>query len=433
MKHAQSSAQPGSAIAEVYLLNEKQTDAFEAALREAGVINEHYHPPIFPGCVAVHGDILDRAARTAMAFHRACKSIFDLMSSNEKLRDDVLRIFAKYPALRESVSAGNFFMRFFRIDFYLEEGTDEIRIIEANTSPGAFPEHTTMDAFLSKIFDCSPPPGFRKAHPRMTIEAFQEYWEASGKGKLQSMGLVAVDDGAFFPLAEANLYARELNSLGITPVFCKMEEDRKLSALNGGPLPSMQTLYHNPGGAFAVREAFTKELLQKKITLLPPRSNLLFTNKAFLSILYRYLDELRLVTEDHALLKRALLHSFDLHTWKEHEKEMRTWQGIVFKRDFGSSGNQVAIFPYGTHSWATIRERLLKMQRTATESNETWTIQRMAHPTMVSAEGKSMGFDIMVYTIVGDTPAVLFSSRPFTEGKANIVHGARYGQICRMD
>lgn len=416
-------------------LPSKQLGMYRAFLEKSGIIHEKYRPPIFPGCIAVDAAILEKAAHTAMAFHHACHACFARMQTDADLRKKMLRIVAGYSALEQSVLCEGFFMGFFRIDFYSEQETGELKIIEANTSPGAFPEHATMDTFLSKMLPCGVPDGFCKAQPSMVIDAFRRYWHMSRGAELRSLGLVASDDGSLAPLAEAQLFAKELRAHGIAPVLCAIRGGRTLTLLDdpGADLPVIDALYHNPGGTLPVREEFTTWLSARGISLLPPRSNLLFTNKSFLATLREHLDTLTGISrKDRELLRNALLPSFDLHNWKEHTDEMQLWSGVVLKRDFGSSGNQVEILPFHRHPWPVIRERLSEMQRNAAQAGETWTIQRLVHPTTVSMGEKQVGFDIMTYTIAGAKPAVLFASRPFTDDKANIAHGAWYGQICTL-
>lgn len=419
-------------------LTKKEVAAYDAFLKEKGVIHAGYVPPIFPGCIAVSGDILEKAAQTAMAFQRACEAAFERMQKDAALREAMLRPFSGYPALEESVLSEQFFMEFFRIDFYLNPVTDELHIIEANSSPGGFVEHWLMDKFLAGFLDCTPPKGFAKAEPAGVLHAFIKFWERTRSKPLRTLGLVAEDDGSLASLGEAKWFADRCTDLGITPVLCKIEGGHTLSLIPDEKHPisnirELDALYHNPGGSFEIRNTFTKEMKNSEIVFLPPRSNLLFTNKAFLGTLLENLDDLDgLTKKDRALLKEAILPSYPISQWKQHEKEMRTWPGAVIKRDFGSSGKQVEIFHFDKHSWEAVEKNLIEIAKKSKKLGETWSVQKLAEGSSVFLGKKEFQFDIMTYVVTEPTPTVLFSSRPFTEDKANVAQGAVYGQICRL-
>lgn len=417
-------------------LTAEQTASLDAQLRSDGVINDRYTPPVFPGCVAVRGDILDRAATIAQLFYRACKTCHEQMQTDAALKDALTLPFQNYPALLAAILGSPFWMEYFRIDFYLHPQTLELSIIEANTSPGALPEHGRIDTFFGEFLDTSPPHGAAKLQPGSVIRALKQYVDRVG-GDVRTFGLIARDDGGFFPLAEANLYSPEVRAVGWEPVLCTIEDGITLDLFREVPqsidtISDLDALFHNPGNTMQHRETFTRWLAERGIMLLPPRSNMLFTNKSFLTVLSRMDHFEGLTTEEFALLHGALIPCFPLAELEEHLPLVRDWTGVVVKRNLGSSGANVKIFDYAVTPVDEALRELRKTQEESMRDGSTWTVQQYIPPPSIKLNSEPFSFDIMTYALMGSPPQFLFSSRPFRDGKANIRFGAFYGQICRV-
>lgn len=415
-------------------LSDSEKQKFEKHLRDHKVINERYTPPIFPAVIGLRRDILSKASDIARSFQNACRAAWMHAQKNEFFVEQLFRPFAAYPFVRKTAMEYSFHMEFFRIDFYLDPGTEELHIIEVNASPGALPEHECMDQFLGTLVETSPLPNTEKLKPEAVIGAFLDYVEKQTKKRPHSFGLIARDNNRDFCYAEAVLYADVVKKLGAEPVFCAVDRT-KLSmfpTLNVQPasLDALDTLYHNPSGTLADRQQISEWLESKSIVLMPPRMNLLFTNKSFLTLLLSNLDALDdLGTNDKELLRSALLPSFALQDLEKHEHLLEEWEGVALKRDVGSSGSYVEIIPFdaGTKNEAIAKLRMLR--DTYAKSQETWTVQALARHSFVEVNGSKFGFDVMVYALLNETSSLLYSSRPFVGNKANISQGASYGQI----
>ncbi len=429
---------PHHAPFDLYKVNDSDTQEFEKVLKGSHIKSDFYDAPIFPGCVRIASEYLELGAKTAVAFHRACKAFHDWSRKESNVRAESLRAIACCPTLSSEADSLPFFMKFFRIDFYIDTPAKKIRIIEANTSPGAFPEHSVIDKFWGERIDTTPPRGFGKASPVDTLKLFLEYAKSIGKN-VRTLGLIASDDKHYAPLAEARLYAEMLKrETDVIPVFTCIEEGTTLTLWDGETQPvkdigDIDALYHNPGGTLEQREEFTKWLAEKDIFLLPPRSNILFTNKSFLPLLRKTLDRIPgLSDEDRELLRDAILPSFPLSEYEQHLDEIRSWKGVVVKRDFGSSGKQVYIFPFLKHTPDQAIAEMKKLQDESATNHFTWTVQSFTEPPSIDYDGKKLLFDLMVYTTFTPQPNVLFSCRPFTQSKANIADGAWYGHVARL-
>jgi hypothetical protein len=421
-------------------LSEEQESAFLTFLRREGVIHERYQPPIFPGCIAIDDVVLDRAARLAAAFYRAAKATYDRARGNREEQQVLLRPFAGFPALLRSIEAEPFFLEFFRLDCYLDRESGDLRIIEVNASPGTLPQFACLDRFFSGFLPTRPPPPFVKATPLMVIRAFVRFLNSTGRSDVRSVGLIACDDGSYATLAEARVYADIMRrQTKLLPALCAIERGSHFSLLPGEAhgltsADEIDALYHHPGGTLATREAFTLWLEDRSIVILPPRSNLIFTNKSFLGHLRSILPSLDgLSLEDRLLLERALLPSFPLCDLAHHRDEVEAWLGIVLKRDLGSFGVQVHLFPFTRgRVLADVLREIREMQRDGCLEGGTWTVQAYVPPPVISCRGRTYGFDLMVYCVMAPRPAVLFSTRPFGEDKSNIAYGGFYGGACGM-
>jgi hypothetical protein len=415
-----------------YDLTSDMVPLLEKKLCDTFVNNNFYHPPIFPGCIGVDGKVLESAGAIALAFYRACGECAERAHADVAFMEQLLAPFGGYPSLLKSIATLPFFMKFFRIDFYLEPISNVLKIIEVNTAPGAFPEHAVLDAFWGSIVDCSPPGGWVKAEPIHAIKVFHEYAQNLGH-PARTIGLIARDDGEYAGFAEAKLFAQVIREqTTMKPVLCTIEGGRTLELFPGIQNPittidDLDLLYHNPSGTLAVRDAFSAWLEEHHILLLPPRSNLLFTNKSFLCILSEHLDELHcLSSQDKILLRSALLPSFPASEVSLHEKAMRTWDGVVVKRNLGSSGKQVYIWDRDTMSPDNIFREL---RNTVSTMHDGGMVQELARTSSIEHKGERTFFDIMTYVVMSPRPSILFATRPFRGMKANIFQGAEYGQL----
>ncbi len=351
----------------------------------------------------------------------------------------LLKPFEYYPSLQEDIVTTLFFMEFYRIDFYADPKTHVLSIIEVNTSPGALPEHAFIDSFLSGIVDTTPPAGMHRANAKGVLEAFDRYLKRVGRKNAKYFGLIIREEGSFASLPDARMHADELRKhTSYEPVFCTLDQGTVLDLFQDEPQPissisDLDILYVNPGSSLKNRDAFTHWLKLQKITLLPPRSNLLFTNKSFLTTLGRTVDSLQTLDErERKVLKDALIPSFALADLEQHLDLMRSWEGVVVKRDLGSSGINVHVYRHAQMPPEDILEHVRALKKEGDLQQETWTVQAYREPSSVLIDGKPSFFEIMVYTVMTPTPSVLFATRTFQGDKANTHFGAHYGNLCRL-
>lgn len=419
-------------------LTAAQKAKMDLLLESQDIRTQRYSPRVFPGIIAVEGELLDRAAALSILFQRACRECHERAMKDPALLGTLLRPFELYPSLREAIANTEFFMEFYRIDFYAHPRSGALSVIEVNTSPGSLPEHACLDDFFSDLADTAPPPGMNRATTEGVLRAFDRFLKRSKKTP-RTFGLIIREEGSFAALPDARLYARELRKhFAAVPVFCTLDQGMVLELFEEEPqaigdVRDLDVLFVNPGGSMQNRDAFTRRLKQDDITLLPPRSNLLFTNKSFLTTLRGMVDSFTsLNTAERTKLKEALIPSFPLSDLDEHLDQLRSWEGAVVKRDLGSSGINVHVYREPTNTPSEILRALRSLKEDSEAQKETWTVQAYREPSSVVMNDVESFFEVMVYTVLTPDPSVVFATRTFQGDKANTHFGAQYGNLCRL-
>jgi hypothetical protein len=397
---------------------------------------EEYEPYELAGCIGMRGDLLGKALKITTTFQSVCKSVFDEIQTNAGLKQDLFRAFRNLPTVRASMEAAPFFMEYMRMDFFLDLENEALQIVEVNSSGAGLTDYLPCIDFLQKLYSFKTPEGSKSLKIDDVPSRLINYCKKQ-KPDLRTLGLVAMENGCNDYIVENGAYGKWLREhTDITPVFLALDEG-KISILDHPDLPNDIT---DLSAVDAVLVDFFEDLeclekVQKQLDelgalLVPPRSDLLFENKHFLSILQTIKKPQSISADDWNLLQDALLPSFPLEDYEEYRELMREWDGVVLKMDIDCCGENVHLFDFSKISFEDAMRTLEIKKKESQKAGITYTLQKMVHPPhipLAEPTPKWIGmdyapykFDVMTYTcFCDDVPHVLFGSRCFSREKVD--------------
>jgi len=410
-------------------LTEEQWKKFETFLDTYPHLDGDQSIYVMHGCIGIREDLLQKAAHIVDVFHRVCKALHAEMQSDIVLRKQLLAPLSPIPQARAAAENTAFFLQSLRMDFFLtEEG--EFKIIEVNSCGGGITDALRSIEFLQQYHSFHPPSGFR-FHGR---EEFLKCILAQCKQErpdIKTLGFAVKENGCDDYLPDYITYAEWMKeNSDIQPVFLEIEygEMRLFDD------PTCPPVVQNVSELDAVLCDWFEDLdclerVQKifdthDILVVPPRSDLLFENKAFLSLLQRIPRPRTIPEDDWQLLQNALIRSFPLQEFKEHKEEMQDWDGVVLKMDIDCASENVFIYDFAKMS---LKEALTCLDKKLTSSNSfsTWTVQQFirppsiplpdSFPEWIELDYKPYKYDLMTYFVYErGQPHVIFGCRGFS-------------------
>lgn len=382
---------------------------------------------VLHGSIAMREDFLEQAARIARTFYQTCRALHAKIPHDQELRALLLRPLAHLPVTRAAALAAPFFLGFFRMDFFLEEETGTLRIMEVNSGGASLTDYLRCMRHLPASHCFEAPDGCERLTKETMLRCLANECR---KLDATSIGFAAVENGHENYLWDYLEYAEFLRGEGITPIFLELKNgDLSLMDHPNVPCPfkhlsELDAVFTDWFEDMEKLEKVETLLTRHDIRRIPSRADLLFESKHFLSVLQK-IDRPRAITaHDWSLLQGALLPSFPLEELEARVEEIKTWPGIVLKMDLDCASENVFLYDFEKTS---LEETLAVLQRKSLPSS-TWTLQKLVHPPHLPLAGKTISgietggapyrYDLMTYVCMeNDMPHVLFGSRLFSREK----------------
>lgn len=471
-------------------LNKSQWDDYSKYLNSLTHIEHDLCDSVMAGCIGVRQDLLDKAARVADIYHRVCRALHAEMQSDEEVREMLLRPLANIPVTRSNALNSPFCMRTIRADFFVDEENGKIWLVEVNSGGAGLTDFLRYRQFLKKHYSFDPPEGFASLDIPAMLTSLTEYCKVQ-KPDAKTFGFVAVengDDDHICDFLDYSFWMKE--NTDFNPVLLELNKG-ELKVFEHKKLPSpigdiadLDAVFVDWFEDIPALEKVQKFLEERDILPVPPRSDVLFENKHFLSVLQRIEKPNIIMDEEWDLLQSVLIPSFPLEEYRDHISEMEKWDGVVLKMDVDSGGENVTIIDFskckdvrtriagnrtrdtgsssstcvagdqlnsdrvaggwcseGNRAFATpqkriaftealnnLKEKLTKQKQTGT----TWTVQEFKKPPFVKLmeprqkwieyDYAAHKFDLMTYLAYTDQGKhVLFGSRQFEREKIDAV------------
>jgi hypothetical protein len=440
------------AHADVLLLSKDSAQAFSRHLDEVGGIPYPLSGSVLMGALAVQRDILERAARITDVFHRTCRSIHAEMQSDDALREMLLRPLTPLPTVRDTVFELPFFLRFLRMDFFLD-GKGNLRIIEVNSGGAGLTDYLRCVRWLRGHYDFVPPRGFGSMEVEDMLRCITEHARAMRPG-MKVFGFVPVENGREDQLMENLEYAQWIKEhTDLMPALFLLTkgvlEPYDHPEAPARDLCDVDAMLVDWFEDLPCLERVERQLQEHNILEVPPRSDLLFENKHFLSILRRLKRPKTIPEEGWTLLQEALLPSFPLEELTEHLDEVRRWPGVVLKMDIDCASENVFLYDFDKKNCSNVFKELQIKSQQLKIDDPTWTLQQFMRPPRLPLNGKRTPpwveypyepyrYDLMTYFCSCDQqPHVLFGSREFsTEKVDDLTEEGRddniFGAVCAL-
>jgi hypothetical protein len=390
------------------------------------------YAPALGGCLGFRSDLLERAAHIALTFYRTSQWIYEYTKEDPQLSEQLLRPLAPLPGIRAHLREEPFFLRFFRMDFFLDHEEDRLWIIEVNSGGGGLPDLLRCAQFLREHWSFDPPGPFHLLDLPTVLHCLIESIEERQR-PLCTLGFVAIENGNEDYLPDYLEYARWLSAhTEITPVLLALER----GTLSLFPHPAVPCPLENLSQLDAIvndwfedlpcLERLDHSLREKGVTLAIPRTDLLFESKSFLTILQHLPQPPCISGEDWALLQEALIPSFPLEDFVEYADEMAHWPGTAVKMDLDCASEHVHLFDFRTRRRSEALRFLEKKREESRRGGVTWTVQALRHPRTIASTDAApwlpdyshRKFDLMTFIVQRKgVPHVFFGSRQFSREK----------------
>ncbi|HLC76412.1 MAG TPA: hypothetical protein VJB82_04840 [Candidatus Peribacterales bacterium] len=404
---------------------------------------------VLSGSVGVGENILRDAVHIADIFRRVSRSLHISVQSDAALRTALLRPFADLPTIQSSLINSPFYLGYFRMDFFIDPVSGALKIMEINSGGASLTDFLCSKNFLQHYhqYDLA---GLQALDIPVMLRSILK--TAGSLRPIRTLGFVAEENGESDYLWEYLEYAKWLQeNAAIKPVFLSLTNgELKLLDHPKAPCPitalsDLDCIFNDWFEDLAGLECAEQMIKQHDILTIPMRSDLLFENKHYLSLLQTIGKPSAVSEEDWQLLQKALLRSFPLEEYKNHVEEVRQWPGVVLKMDIDCASENVFIYDFKKTSFAEALAALDRTLRRGHPSSQpfalsqgksqhshpplpTWTIQKFTEPTPLTFEGSTPPWikidyapykhDLMTYMCYeGETPSVLFGSRCFANEK----------------
>ncbi len=426
----QKSTLTASPPAKFLPLTRPQWDEYSKYLNSLTHIEHDLCDSVMAGCVGIRQDLLDQAAKIADIHHRVCRALHAEMQSNEELRKMLLRPLQNIPVTRENALGSPFCMRTVRADFFVDEENEKLWLVEVNSGGAGLTDFLRYRKFLKKHYSFDPPSGFTSLDIPTMLTSLTEYCKTQ-KPNAKTFGFVAVengDDDHICDFLDYSMWMKENTDL--SPVLLELNKG-ELKIFEHKKLPApikdiadLDAVFVDWFEDIPALEKVQRFLEEREILPVPPRSDVLFENKHFLSVLQRIEKPSAVTDEEWDLLQSVLIPSFPFEEYESHLEEMEKWDGVVLKMDIDSGGENVSI---SNSSNLPVFQNTGKFNEGAT-----WTVQEFKKPPFVKLteprqkwieyDYAAHKFDLMTYlTYTNSGKHVLFGSRQFEREKIDAV------------
>jgi hypothetical protein len=399
-------------------------------------VDEKYEPYELAGCIGVRQDLLEKTLKISTTLQRVARSIFCDMQSNRALRGELFRALRHLPITKIAAETSPFFLNYLRVDFFLDPNGEDVKIIEMNSSGAGLTDYLPCIDFLKNFHSFKTPTGSKALTMEIVLSRLINYCTRLHPD-FRTLGLVAVENGCTDYREENGLYGEWLRkNTDIIPVYMALRKG-ELSLLDHPDLPNTITDLSKIDGVFVdffedleCLERVQKQLDQLGVVSVPPRSDILFENKHFLSILQTIQKPSGIADTDWGLLQDALLPSFPLEEYETYLSVMQEWDGIVLKMDIDCCGENVHLFDFSIFSFEEVQKVLKEKKKESEWNGATYTIQKMITPPHIpmgdsprqwtGIDYTPYKYDLMTYLCLHEeTPHVLFGSRCFSRDKVD--------------
>ena len=415
------------APARALLLSKEEHKKYAAYLNSDESVPFDMSASVLSGSIGVQESILKKAARITHIFHRVCRALHAKMQTDTELRNKLLRPLSSLPIAKESACSAEFFLQFFRLDFFTDAKSGDLHIMELNSGGASLTDFLQCTRYLKKHHSFKPPAGFLPLETSTMLECVLSHCE---KQNVKTLGFVAIENGVIDYLWEYLEYARWMQKNShIRPVFLELTNG-VLSPISHKDVPcdfsdlrELDCVFSDWFEDLPGLERVQKQLNECGIKTIPARSDILFESKHFLSVLPHIEKPTAINTEDWLILQSVLLPSFPLEELCDRLEEIRSWPGCVLKMDIDCASENVHVYDFSKISFEEVMKKLSRGQKEAT-----WTIQKFVQPPKLPMSGPTpkwieydytkYKFDLMTYMcIVNNKPHVLFGSRLFSLDK----------------
>ena len=422
-------------VAKALLLPKKAHEEYNAYMNRDDSIPFDLGASVLSGSIGVQTQLLEKAAHITHIFHRVCRALHANAQSDVEFRNKLLRPLSSLPVTQKAARLSPFFLKFFRLDFFIDEKGGDLHIMEANSGGASLTDYLQCIHYLKKHYSFKSPLGFEKLEISTMLKCILEYCE---KENLESLGFVAIENGVIDYLWEYLEYATWMQKHSqIRPVLLELTNG-VLSPISHKSVPcpfhdlsELDCVFSDWFEDLSGLERVHKQLNECDIKTIPSRSDILFESKHFLSVLQQIEKPCAINQDDWQLLQNALLPSFPLEEIDDHLDEIRSWPGVVLKMDIDCASENVFIYDFSKEkiqdAISDIKKKdLVPMYRYI--GTPTWTIQKYINPPTLPMTGPTPDwigynyepykFDLMTYMcIYKNKPHVLFGSRLFSLDK----------------
>ena len=259
------------------------------------------------------------------------------MQSDTALREKLLASLSPLPQASAAALRSSFFLKSLRVDFFLTAEGD-LKIIEVNSCGGGLTDNLRSIEFLNAHYNFGPPRGFRFLGKEQFLQCLLDH-ALQIRPDLRTIGFAVKENGCDDYVPDYVTFAdwvREHSS--VQPVFLEIEKgEMRLFKHKACPsvvseVAELDAVLCDWFEDLACLERVQKVFDAHDILVVPPRSDLLFENKAFLSLLQTLSRPRAISGADWRLLQQALIRSFPLQEWKKHEEEMQAIAASAFSR-----------------------------------------------------------------------------------------------------